>query len=118
MVLRVGARLAVRRGVAATRLERVHTAVRLLATGVCRYTPRTESFALNELPDSVEPRPEHAAPPHGASAAPASEPEWPPLAQCVRDNMQKFPSCLLLTRVGGFYEVRLEASVLTHAVLL
>lgn len=110
MVLRVGARLAVRRGVAATRLERVHTAVRLLATGVCRYAPRTESFALNELPDSVGPRPEHAAP--------ASEPEWPPLAQCVRDNMQKFPSCLLLTRVGGFYEVRLEASVLTHAVLL
>ena len=29
---------------------------------------------------------------------------WPPLAKDVLINMAKFPSCILLTRVGGFYE--------------
>lgn len=35
-----------------------------------------------------------------------SKPEdgWPPLAQCVRENMRAFQGCILLTRVGGFYE--------------
>ena len=30
---------------------------------------------------------------------------WPPLAKDVLTNMARFPSCILLTRVGGFYEV-------------
>ncbi|WFC93577.1 hypothetical protein MBRA1_000198 [Malassezia brasiliensis] len=111
MVLREGGRLAVRCGAAASRLVRIRATVRMLTTGMVRLSPRTESFALHELPDSVGPRPERAALPHGAPAPAAAEPEWPPLAQCVRDNMQKFPSCLLLTRVGGFYEVRFKASV-------
>ncbi len=34
-----------------------------------------------------------------------SEPEYPPLLQQVRNNMVKFSHCVLLTRVGGFYEV-------------
>jgi hypothetical protein len=34
-----------------------------------------------------------------------SEPEYPPLLQQVRNNMLKFSHCVLLTRVGGFYEV-------------
>nr|WJN24912.1 meiotic recombination protein [Sporisorium sorghi] len=41
------------------------------------------------------------------SAAPAAEEEpirWPPLAQSVLDDMARFPSTILLTRVGGFYE--------------
>ncbi|WFD33891.1 hypothetical protein MCUN1_000717 [Malassezia cuniculi] len=38
-----------------------------------------------------------------AASVDASE-GWPPLAQCVRENMRAFPGCMLLTRVGGFYE--------------
>lgn len=34
-----------------------------------------------------------------------AEPEYPPLLQQVRNNMLKFSHCVLLTRVGGFYEV-------------
>lgn len=33
------------------------------------------------------------------------EPEYPPLIHQVRNNMIKFKHCVLLTRVGGFYEV-------------
>ncbi|SPO25250.1 related to MSH1 - DNA mismatch repair protein, mitochondrial [Ustilago trichophora] len=39
------------------------------------------------------------------SPAPAGEQtRWPPLAQSVLDDMSRFPSTILLTRVGGFYE--------------
>jgi hypothetical protein len=34
-----------------------------------------------------------------------AEPEYPPLLQQVRNNMLKFSHCVLVTRVGGFYEV-------------
>lgn len=34
-----------------------------------------------------------------------AEPEYPPLLQQVRNNMLKFSHCVVLTRVGGFYEV-------------
>ena len=34
-----------------------------------------------------------------------AEPEYPPLLQQVRNNMLKFNHCVLVTRVGGFYEV-------------
>lgn len=33
------------------------------------------------------------------------EPEYPPLLQSVRNNMIKFSHCVVVTRVGGFYEV-------------
>lgn len=33
------------------------------------------------------------------------EPDYPPLLQQVRNNMLKFSHCVLVTRVGGFYEV-------------
>ncbi|KAF2202882.1 hypothetical protein GQ43DRAFT_447827 [Delitschia confertaspora ATCC 74209] len=36
------------------------------------------------------------------------EPEYPPLIQQVRNNMIKFSHCVLLTRVGGFYELYFE----------
>lgn len=59
---------------------------------------RSKAFTLDDLPDRVDaPQERVVAPP---------EPEWPPLALNVLDNMRKFPNCLLLTRVGGFYEVR------------
>jgi hypothetical protein len=34
-----------------------------------------------------------------------AEPEYPPLLHQVRNNMLKFSHCVLVTRVGGFYEV-------------
>ncbi|KAH7123616.1 muts domain V-domain-containing protein [Dendryphion nanum] len=36
------------------------------------------------------------------------EPDYPPLLQQVRNNMVKFSHCVLLTRVGGFYEMYFE----------
>lgn len=37
-----------------------------------------------------------------------AEPEYPPLLQQVRNNMLKFSHCVLVTRVGGFYEVSMS----------
>jgi hypothetical protein len=31
--------------------------------------------------------------------------QYPPVLQGVRDNMVKFPNCVVITRVGNFYEV-------------
>lgn len=39
-----------------------------------------------------------------ASAQETESIRWPPLAQSVLDDMARFPSTILLTRVGGFYE--------------
>ncbi|CAI6283250.1 unnamed protein product [Periconia digitata] len=36
------------------------------------------------------------------------EPEYPPLLQQVRNSMLKFNHCVVLTRVGGFYELYFE----------
>lgn len=33
-------------------------------------------------------------------------PQYPTVVQGHRNNMQKFSNCVILTRVGGFYEVR------------
>lgn len=35
-------------------------------------------------------------------------PAYPAMVQQARDNMQKFDKCVLLTRVGGFYELYFE----------
>ena len=35
-------------------------------------------------------------------------PSYPKVVQQARDNMQKFDKCVLLTRVGGFYELYFE----------
>lgn len=35
-------------------------------------------------------------------------PRYPPVVQGHRNNMQKFKNCVVLTRVGGFYEVRIS----------
>jgi len=40
----------------------------------------------------------------GTSIPRDEEPEYPPLLQQVHNNMIKFSHCILLTRVGGFYE--------------
>ncbi|KAF2118151.1 muts domain V-domain-containing protein [Lophiotrema nucula] len=43
----------------------------------------------------------------GADSLPVQdeEPEYPPLLQQVLNNMLKFPHCVMVTRVGGFYEL-------------
>ena len=35
-----------------------------------------------------------------------STPRYPAVLQGHLNNMQKFKNCIVLTRVGGFYEVR------------
>ena len=40
-----------------------------------------------------------------------SEPIYPPVVLQVQNNMLKFPNCVVLTRVGNFYEVRLRSSL-------
>ena len=35
-------------------------------------------------------------------------PTYPTVVQQARANMRKYESCVLLTRVGGFYEVRYQ----------
>ncbi|KAF2132557.1 DNA mismatch repair protein muts [Dothidotthia symphoricarpi CBS 119687] len=37
-----------------------------------------------------------------------AEPDYPPLLQQVQNNMLKFKHCVVLTRVGGFYELYFE----------
>ncbi|KAK6452529.1 hypothetical protein FP744_10008780 [Trichoderma asperellum] len=37
-----------------------------------------------------------------------NEPAWPPVLSQARRNMDKFEKCILLTRVGGFYELYFE----------
>lgn len=49
-----------------------------------------------EIDDAIEAPRAHELGPNGQA--------WPPLAKDVLINMAKFPSCILLTRVGGFYE--------------
>lgn len=34
--------------------------------------------------------------------------DYPPVVQQARNNMRRFPQCVLLTRVGGFYELYFE----------
>jgi len=44
------------------------------------------------------------------------EPTYPTVVQQARDNMRKFENCVVLTRVGGFYEViQSQRSTRPHA---
>lgn len=38
----------------------------------------------------------------------ANVPEYPTVVQQARSNMRRFENCVLLTRVGGFYELYFE----------
>lgn len=37
-----------------------------------------------------------------------NEPAWPPVVSQARQNMDRLEKCILLTRVGGFYELYFE----------
>ncbi len=45
-------------------------------------------------------------------------PAYPTVVQQARNNMRKFTDCVLLTRVGGFYEVCLHLYAITSAITL
>jgi hypothetical protein len=63
-----------------------------------RGAKRKSTLSVNDLPQGALER--TALPPQDDT-----EPEYPPLLQQVRNNMLKFSHCVLVTRVGGFYEV-------------
>lgn len=46
--------------------------------------------------------------PLGDNEPPPAPPAYPPVVFQARRNMQKFENCVLLTRVGGFYELYFE----------
>ncbi|CAO1613674.1 unnamed protein product [Sympodiomycopsis kandeliae] len=54
--------------------------------------------------------------PRAAEVGPAGQ-SWPPLAKDVLNNMARFPGCVLLTRVGGFYEAYFEQAPLLAGML-
>lgn len=49
-----------------------------------------------------------ASPPDEEAAAAAATPSYPTVVLQARRNMQRFDNCVLLTRVGGFYELYFE----------
>ena len=80
-----------------------------------KSTVRLEDLPQGALPGTMS---EGAA----AAAAAADEPEdagraYPTVVLQARRNMQKFDNCVLLTRVGGFYELYFD-QVETFAPLL
>jgi hypothetical protein len=69
---------------------------------VKRARSKKTTIKLSDLPqgrDLVEPLPVEEE---------QNEPVLPPLVAQARRNMDKFEKCILLTRVGGFYELYFE----------
>ncbi|KAN0060068.1 hypothetical protein ACQY0O_008041 [Thecaphora frezii] len=73
--------------------------------------PVAKAKARRKRNVKVTPRPDSSPEPSldtltgsGSAEVEEEEPRWPPLAQTVLSDMTKFPDCMLLTRVGGFYE--------------
>ncbi|KAK0673262.1 putative muts protein 1 [Cercophora samala] len=67
---------------------------------------KTTVVKLDELPQGLI-----VPPPSETPASPVEqddEPQYPTVVLQARRNMQKFDNCVLLTRVGGFYELYLE----------
>lgn len=54
--------------------------------------------------------------PRAQQLGPGGKP-WPALAKEVLNNMARFPGCILLTRVGGFYEAYFEQAPLLAGML-
>ena len=45
-----------------------------------------------------------------AQEGPSDDPVYPTVIQQAKMNMRKFENCVVLTRMGGFYEVRWQRS--------
>lgn len=67
-----------------------------------RGAKRKATVTLDELPEVQGVIDGPPLPPQN------DEPDYPPLLQQVRNNMLKFSHCVMLTRVGGFYELYFE----------
>ncbi|KAL6704770.1 MutS protein 1 [Coniothyrium glycines] len=81
--------------------SRVHTRTPWLPYGQHRGAKREATMNLEDIPQGTL----------DAGALPSQddfEPEYPPLLQSVRNNMLKFSHCVVVTRVGGFYELYFE----------
>ena len=61
------------------------------------------TVSLADLPQGALPR--DPLPPQDETQ---TEPAYPTVVLQARRNMQKFDNCVLLTRVGGFYELYFE----------
>ena len=68
----------------------------------CRGAKTQSTVQLQDLPQGVVPAPLQPLKPLGDD----DHPVYPTVIQQARDNMRKFNNCVLLTRVGSFYEVR------------
>ncbi|KAF2730035.1 DNA mismatch repair protein MutS [Polyplosphaeria fusca] len=73
--------------------------LRWLHSTRARKAKRQTTIDLDEFPQGAIEVASDKLPPQD------EEPEYPPLLQQVRNNMLKFSHCVLLTRVGGFYEM-------------
>lgn len=76
-------------------------------TGIPRLQVRGKKtktvVRLDELPQGAIGSPEEVAPPPEEDG-----PSYPTVVLQARRNMQRFDNCVLLTRVGGFYELYFE----------
>lgn len=87
--------------------RRAHVWKRLCTLRCFHVYTSTHRFvhkSIKDLPIRVSPR----ALSNPLPITPNVSNEWPPLALGVLENMRSFPQCILLTRVGGFYESYFE----------
>lgn len=78
---------------------------RLRQTQQVRSKKTTTVIKLEDLPQGLIAPLEPAIP---EPRAEDDEPAYPTVVLQARRNMQKFDNCVVLTRVGGFYEIYLE----------
>lgn len=72
---------------------------RMIATTTARGAKTTSKVKLQDLPQGLLP----PLPPHERDDEPA--PAYPPVIQQHLNNVTKFSNCVVLTRVGSFYEL-------------
>jgi hypothetical protein len=77
--------------------------------GVASWTPDIQRRgAKRKASVNLEDVPQGAIAADPLSPQNDTEPEYPPLLQQVHNAMLKFNHCVVVTRVGGFYEVCME----------
>ena len=85
-------------------LHRIQQAERSFSTSPGRGAKSKASIRFKDLPQGV------LSPDVKLDALDEKDaiPVYPTVIQQAYNNMQKFDSCVLLTKVGGFYEVRVN----------
>ena len=87
-------------GYAAWRSWAWHSRIRYRSISSVPIVYQIQRKRVSALPERVVPT--------SPTPTTTKTPEWPPLALCVLENLKAFPQCILLTRVGGFYESYFE----------